>query len=413
MGEEKVKSNPSKMKPKIVRIFSRLNIGGPSIHVVLLSEKLSSKYETILVTGKVQDSEGDMSYLLEEKYSFHHVFIPELGRNIHLWSDWVAFWKIFRLLLREKPAIVHTHTSKAGVLGRIASVLAGVPIRIHTFHGHLFEGYFGKLKTFLIIMAERILAHFTTAIVAISESQKRDLTQRFGICWEKKAVVIRLGFDLTPFQVQKERADSERLRQRFGLPKDRYLIGLVARLIPVKNHASFLRIAKKVLLQRKDVHFVMVGDGELKDSLKQQISGLEIDPYISSLSWQKEVKLIYDALDIVCLTSLNEGTPVSLIEAQACGKPVVAFRVGGVEDVIVSGKSGHLVEAGDERAFSERILSLLAHPEQKAEMGDFGKKVILENFHEGRLITEMDQLYQDCLAGLSSKYLEKLTKRCL
>lgn len=405
MGEEKVKSNPSKMTPKIVRIFSRLNIGGPAIHVVLLSEKLSSKYETILVTGKVQDSEGDMSYLLEEKYSFHHVFIPELGRNIRIWNDWVAFWKIFRLLLREKPAIVHTHTSKAGVLGRIASILACVPVRIHTFHGHLFEGYFGKIKTFLIMMAERILAHFTTAIVAISEAQKRDLTQRFRICREEKVVVIRLGFDLTPFQ--KERADSERLRQRFGLPKDRYLIGLVARLIPVKNHASFLRIAKKVLLQRKDVHFVIVGDGELKDILKQQISGLEIDSYISTLSWQKEIKLIYDVLDIVCLTSLNEGTPVSLIEAQACGKPVVAFRVGGVEDVIVSGKGGHLVEIGDEGTFSERILSLLAHPEQKAEMGDFGKKIILENFHEGRLIKEMDQLYQDCLAGLSGRIVWK------
>ncbi len=396
MGEEKVKPRV-RVAPKIVRIFSRLNIGGPAIHVILLSEKLSPKYETILATGKVGALEGDMSYLLEEKRSFHHVFIPELGRNIRIWNDWVAFWKIFRLLLREKPAIVHTHTSKAGVLGRIASVLARVPVRIHTFHGHLFEGYFGKIKTFLIIMAERILAHFTTAIVAISEAQKRDL-QKFGICplfpAEEKIVVIRLGFDLTPFQ--KERADSE--RQRFGLPKDRYLIGLVARLIPIKNHASFLRIAKKVLLQRKDVHFVIVGDGELKDILKQQISALEIDSHVSLLSWQKEVKPIYDALDIVCLTSFNEGTPVSLIEAQACGKPVVAFRVGGVEDVIISGKSGYLVEIGDESAFSERILSLLAHPEQKAEMGNIGKKVILENFHEGRLIKEMDQLYQDCLS---------------
>jgi glycosyltransferase involved in cell wall biosynthesis len=376
------------MTPKIVRIFSRLNIGGPAIHVVLLSEKLSPKYETILVTGKVGALEGDMSYLLEEKRSFHHVFIPELGRNIRIWNDWVAFWKIFKLLLREKPAIVHTHTSKAGVLGRIASVLARVPVRIHTFHGHLFEGYFGKIKTFLMIMAERILAHFTTAIVAISEAQKRDL-QKFGIC---PLVVIRLGFDLTPFQ--REKADS---RQGFGLPKDRYLIGLVARLIPIKNHASFLRIAKKVLLRRKDVHFVIVGDGELKDVLKQQISELEIDSYTSLLSWHKEIKPIYDSLDIVCLTSLNEGTPVSLIEAQACGKPVVAFRVGGVEDVIVPGKSGYLVEIGDESQFSERILSLLTHPEQRAEMGDFGKKVILENFHEGRLIKEMDQLYQDVM----------------
>lgn len=392
MTEKKVK-----LLPKIVRIFSRLNIGGPAIHVVLLSKKLSPKYETILVTGKIGPSEGDMSYLLNAGDPFHHVFIPELGRNIHIWKDLIAFWKIFRLLCRYKPDIIHTHTAKAGLLGRLAAILARVPIRVHTFHGHLFSHYFHPFKTGLLLVVERWLSRLTSAIVAISESQKRELVQKFKIAKASKIEVVQLGFDLPCHSEQSEESRRD-LRQKFNLPSDCFCVGIVGRLILIKNHSAFLRIAKETLKHKKGVHFLMVGDGECRGDLVRQIAELDMQDQVSLISWQKELKSLYDLFDVVCLTSLNEGTPVSLIEAQACGKPVVAFRAGGIEDVVSDHQSGYLIPLNDERLFAEKILFLLDHPEKRREMGEFGKKRVFENFHEKRLVREVDQLYQRLLS---------------
>lgn len=388
---------------KIVRIFSRLNIGGPSLQVVLLSDQLPSSYQTILVTGNVSKEEGNMSYVIPPLQNFKHVLIPELGRNIHFAKDVIAFWKILKLLWKEKPHIVHTHTAKAGILGRSAAFLARVPIRIHTFHGHVFSNYFGPLKSRLIIYIERILALLTTHIIAISLKQKEDLVNRYKIASEKKVILVPLGFDLTVFEG--ETSDKEHIKKEFHLPLQKpYLVGMVGRLVPIKNHMLFLKVAKKIILQRQDVHFLIVGDGECFHSLQKTIQALELNMHVTILGWQRKLKPIYDILDVVCLTSLNEGTPVSLIEAQACGKAVVATAVGGIEDVVFSDKNGYVVSLdtyGDkEYKFAEKILFLLDHPEEREAMQQFGRKFVQKNFNKDRLLKDIDHLYQTILKNI-------------
>ncbi len=384
-------------KIKVVRIFSRLNIGGPSLQVVLLSEYLSSTYETILVTGSVDTQEGDMSYLLRDQKKYRHIFIPELGRSIHFWRDFVAFYKLVKLLMDEKPDVVHTHTAKAGVLGRLAAILTRVPVRIHTFHGHTFSGYFNPFKTFIIIEAERILAYFTTKIIAISLRQKEDLVSKYKIASENKILIIPLGFDLSRFV--KPWVETLEVKQKFQLPMNKYMIGIVGRLVPIKNHRLFLKIAKNIIRMRQDVHFVIVGDGECYGLIKDEIKNMGIENHCSLLGWQKELKSIYAILDVVCLTSLNEGTPVSLIEAQACGKVVIATDVGGVEDIVLSGKNGYVVSLNDEDGFVKLIVSLLDNPGLRQTMGEYGKEFVWNNFGKERLLRDVDSLYSKLLVG--------------
>ena len=376
---------------KIVRIFSRLNIGGPSLQVVLLSEHLSPLYETILVTGHVDLEEGDMSYLLQSTKKYRHVFIPELGRNIHVWKDLIAFYKIVKLLRDERPMIVHTHTAKAGVLGRLAACVARVPIRIHTFHGHVFNGFFHPLKTRFVIGIEKLLAYVTTAIIAISPRQKDDLVHKYKITSEKKIVIIPLGFDLSSFMGLPK--DSLSVKQHFNFPTNKYLIGMVGRLVPIKNHIFFLNIAKKIIDKRQDVHFVIVGEGEQYERIRTEIQRMEISNSFSLLGWQKELKPIYDILDIVCLTSLNEGTPVSLIEAQACEKVIVATDVGGVRDIVFPGENGYVVSLGDENEFIKKIITLLEDRKIRQKMGSCGKKFVFENFDKEKLLENINKLY--------------------
>ena len=375
---------------KIVRIFSRLNIGGPSLQVTLLSEHLSPPYETILVTGNVDQKEGDMSYLLHGQKKYRHVFIPELGRNVQIWKDFIAFVKIVKLLIQEKPDIVHTHTAKAGVLGRLAAIITRVPIRVHTFHGHVFNGYFSPFKTWLIIGAEKILAYFTTGIVAISTRQKEDLVNTYKIASKDKVLVIPLGFDLSHFVGVHQ--DNIELKKRLNLPLNKYLIGIVGRLTPIKNHGLFLKIAKKLIQIRQDVHFVIVGNGECYREIQDEICNGELLAHCSLLGWQKELKPIYEVLDIVCLTSLNEGTPVSLIEAQACGKVVIASDVGGVRDVVLS-ENGYVIPLQNEDEFVQKIIYLLDHSDMRQKMGKTGQKFVFENFGKEKLLINIDELY--------------------
>ena len=380
---------------KVVRIFSRLNVGGPSLHVNLLSQELSKNYETILVTGQVSDWEGDMSYLLESKKNFRHILIPELGRNVHFWRDFIAFWKILKLLREEKPDIVHTHTAKAGILGRAAALIAGVPVRVHTFHGHIFSGYFGKLKTSLIILVERTLAFFTSQIVAISPRQKKELVYRYRIAKADKVSVIPLGLDLTYFG--KPSVNRNEALKKFSLPMNTYLVGIIGRLVPIKNHLFFLEVAKKIVRVRKDVHFIIVGGGELLELLQKKVRAFQLQNDVTFLGWQRELKPIYDILDIVCLTSLNEGTPVSLIEAQACGKPIVATRVGGVEDVVFSEKNGYLTSIDDIEGFSQKVMFLLDQPDIRDKMKQFSQTFVKTYYTKEILLKNMDCLYQKIL----------------
>jgi len=379
---------------KILRIITRLNIGGPAIHAVLLTKGL--RFKTQLVTGSVGEGEGDMSYLAEEK-GVRPILIPELGRKIRWRDDIVAFLKLYRLIKKEKPDIIHTHMAKAGTLGRLAGIVAGVPIRIHTFHGHVFQGYFNPLATKLFIIIERVLARFCQRIVTISPAQYHQLCYDYKIAPRDRFVLIPLGFDLAPFLNSETQAG--RLRKELDIPLETYLIGIIGRLTPVKNHRLFFRAAREVLKREPEVKFLVIGDGELREELNAFVKKLGIEEKVIFLGWRRDMDLIYADLDVVVLTSINEGTPVTLIEAMASAKPVVATRVGGVPDVVKDGVNGILVPPEDAAGLAQGMLKLLKDKGLREDFGRAGREFVRERFSQDRLIMDMENLYTSVLDG--------------
>jgi len=385
-------------KIKVLRIIARLNIGGPARHVVILTGGLDKdRYDSILVSGAVGKGEGDMSYLAEEG-RIRRVFVPELGRSINPLADFIAFFKILNAIRREKPHIVHTHTAKAGTLGRIAAIFAGVPVKIHTFHGHVFYGYFNRFATGYFLWVERMLARFTDRIIAISEGQKEDLLYRYKIGQEGKYSVINLGLDLEPFL----HVDSKKgiFRQRHGLDKDAILVGLIGRLVPVKNHRMFIKVARLIKGQIEPdifnrVKFVIVGDGPEKPALTAYANSIGIGKSVIFTGWAHDLIEVYADIDIVALTSRNEGTPLSIIEAFASAKPVIATDVGGVGDV--AGGVGILTARDDDDAFTKALGELIRSDEMRREMGMKGRMAVMEKFSKERLVSQTEKLYEELI----------------
>lgn len=377
-------------KLKVVRVIARLNVGGPAIHTVLLTRDLDPKrFESILVTGTEGPDEGSMrDWAIEQGVT--PVIIPELGREISPFADLKVLFKLYRLFRREKPDIVHTHTAKAGFVARLAAWLAAVPIIVHTFHGHVFHSYFGPLKTRLFIFIEQVLAHLTDRIITISQLQRQEILE-YGIASSDKILIISLGFDLEPFLTN----DCWRgqLRAEFGFAERIKLVGIVARLTGVKNHELFLEAAALVHKRCESVQFLIVGDGELRTDLEQQAERLGLNGVVSFLGWRQDLPAIYADLDLVVLTSRNEGTPVTLIEAQASGCPVVATKVGGVPDIILDGETGYLVPPNDAHALAETMLQALSDDSQK--LGQAGRQLVKEKFSVSRLVHDIETLYND------------------
>jgi len=376
-------------KIKVVRVIARLNIGGPAIHTVLLARDLNpNRFESILVTGLEEPHEGSMRDWAAQQ-GVIPVIIPELGREISPIADLKVLFKLYQLFRREKPDIVHTHTAKAGFVGRLAAWLAGVPIVVHTFHGHVFHSYFGLFKTRLFIFLERVLAHLTNRIITISQLQRQEIVG-YGIASPDKIVIIPLGFDLEPFLA----SDSLRgqVRAELGFTNEIKLVGIVARLTHVKNHKLFLEAAALVRQQCDFAHFLIVGDGELRAELEQLTKNLGLSDAVSFLGWRQDLPSIYADLDLVVLTSHNEGTPVTLIEAQASGCPVVATAVGGIPDIIIDKETGHLVPLNDAQALAETILATLKSDSQK--LGQAGRQMVKERFSVTRLVRDIETLYE-------------------
>lgn len=385
-----------KKKIKIVRIITRLNIGGPAIHTILLNEGLhGDRFETYLVTGRPHSSEGDMSALAQEK-NLRIEYISELRREIGL-NDIMAFFKLLRFMLRIKPDIVHTHTAKAGALGRLAAILAGVPVRIHTFHGHVLDGYFSPLKTRLFIFIERFLAYFTDKLITVSDSIREEIVVKFKIAPRQKCDVIKLGFDLSEF------LDNEHLRWNFrkkiGVDGNILLVGIVGRIVPIKNHRMFLDVVKDITDRRgsPNVRFIIIGGGEMSNELIDYAKKIKVDQFVKFTGWAEDTASVYADLDVVALTSLNEGTPVSLIEALASSKPVVATDVGGVKDIVKDGEDGFLAEKNNVKDFSDKLLNLLSDERQRARFGARGRELVREEYAGERLIKEIDELYEKAL----------------
>ena len=335
-------------KLKVLRIITRLNVGGPSIHAILLTKYLDpERFDCTLATGDVGEHEGDMSYYAES-LDIRPIRIPGLGREISLFDDFRAFFRLVSLIISLKPDVIHTHLGKAGTLGRGAGMLAkfvliftGKKIKIfHTLHGHFFYGYFGPVKTRVFIHIERMLARICTALVVISPRQKQDIIQTYRIVPERKVRLIPLGFDFTKVLTAPE--DGRDVRRDAGADKGCLLLGIIGRLTGIKNHRLFLEGVSRYCDQSTapPLRCVVVGDGELREELEAYARDLGIDDTIRFVGWRRDMGEIYRGLDILVLTSDNEGTPVTVIEAMAAGVPVVSTAVGGVPDLLGIDETG-------------------------------------------------------------------------
>lgn len=379
---------------KILRIIARLNIGGPALHVIILNSELSAeRYVSTLVTGKESPAEGNMIDYAAQR-GVEPVVIDALGREIDLRVDLRALVSLIRLINENRPDIVHTHTAKAGFLGRIAAKLTGVPIIIHTFHGHVFHSYFGYLKTKFFLWLERLLAKFTDVIITVGDQQRWEIIQ-YGVAEPDKVVSVPLGLNLKPFVATS--TDPGQLRRELSLAQDILLVGIVARLVPIKNHVCFLKAAKLILEQFDGVRFLIIGDGELRTGLEAMARELGIESRVIFMGFQHNLRKIYAGLDVVTLSSFNEGLPVALIEAMAAGKPVVSTNVGGVGDLILDGENGLLVPSNDPQGLADAMLYLLRKPERRKMMGRAGRRKAYPQFDKKRLLDDVDSLYQKLL----------------
>ncbi|MBC8171595.1 MAG: glycosyltransferase family 4 protein [Anaerolineae bacterium] len=377
---------------KIMRIIARLNIGGPAIHVTLLTRKLSAPaYESQLVTGNIDPEEGDMSYYATQ-HQIEPLVVPELGRSLNPLRDIITIWKLYRLMRQEQPDIVHTHTAKAGFVGRWAAKLAGVPVILHTFHGHVFAGYFSPLKTRFFIWLEQLTARISDTIITLTQGLRRELVEDYRIARREKFTVLPLGLDLEPFARTPRKAGD--FRRQWHIPADAPLVGIAGRFVPVKNHALFLAAAALVRQQRPDAHFVLIGDGELRAEVEQQIEALGLRDCITLTGWQRDLTTAYGDMDVFVISSVNEGTPVTVIEALSAGCPVVATAVGGLPDLLDGGAFGELVPSQDQTALANAILKVLANPPDTR----LAQKAMLDRYGIERLVSDLDSLYRGLLA---------------
>ena len=322
-----------------------------------------------------------------------------MQRSINPKNDRIAYNKIQKIIQDFKPDIVHTHASKAGALGRRAAFNAKIPQIYHTFHGHVFHSYFGSLKTNLYKNIERRLAKKCTNIIAISELQKKELSEIHQICPAEKIKVIPLGFDLTPFYTNTE-AKRKEFRSKWNIKENEIAIGIVGRIVPIKDHVFFIHVIERVLKKTtKKIRVFIVGDGEERVNIQALISKKKLS-YSSNrtpalfqfTSWIKNVDEVNAGMDIICLTSKNEGTPVSLIEAQASGNPIVSTNVGGIENVISADETGYLSDVGDLEQFTINLLKLIENEGVRNNMSNKGReRSSLYSFEN--LISNMKSLY--------------------
>jgi len=379
---------------KVLRLFSRLNIGGPSVHVILLTAGLDPLgYETRLVVGDEAEREGNLFELAESK-GVRWLRMPGLEREIRPIGDLRCLWALVRLMREERPTIVHTHTAKAGVVGRIAARLSRVPIVVHTYHGHVLRGYFGRAKSAVFRCIEAALARVTHAVLTVSDAVSRDLVE-MGVVPADRLRVVPLGLELQPLAGGLQRGG---LRREAGFADDAPLVGIVGRLVPIKDVGCFLEAAALVLRSRPQARFSIVGDGAERARLEKQALRLGLGNRVHFHGWKRDLPGLYGDLDLVVNCSRNEGTPVALIESLAAARPVVATRVGGTPDVLRDGRFGALVAPGDPAALAGAILEHLETPERGREMARAGQSEVLTRYSVQRLVTDMDELYRSLLA---------------
>ena len=386
---------------RIVRIITRLNIGGPAIQATTLAARLhGGDFDTLLVHGRTDQDEGDIRTVLDSG-PLTSAYVRSLRRPIAPVSDAMAFAAVYRILCRFRPAIVHTHTGKAGTIGRLAALAynrtTGRSRRarlVHTYHGHFFEGYFRPTLAAAFAAIERQLGRHTDAIVAISPRIRDDIVQEHRIGRPDQVRVVPLGFELGRF-ASLDGTGRRAARIELGLPAGGRVVTTVGRLVPIKQQWLFLEMAARVAARALDGMFLLAGDGPLRHDLERRASDLGMDDRVRFLGWRSDLPRLYAASDVFVLTSGNEGTPVALIEAMAAGVASVSTDVGGVRDVITGPETGALVTSGNVEALVEAVSSLLTSKRAREAMGMGGRASVLDRFGFDRLVEDLVALYHE------------------
>lgn len=381
---------------RVVRIQSRICVGGPALHSILLTEGLryqrGARYDTHLFGGALEDGESSMVPFAEAR-GLNVELVPEMKRSVSPADDLKALLKLTRRIREIQPTIVHTHTAKAGAIGRTAAKLAGTPIVVHTFHGHVFDGYFHPAKAQAFVAAERALAKATDVILSLSEQQRFDLAYKYRIAPVEKIRVIPLGLELDRF-LSVNRGQRGALRQALGLPEAASLIMAVGRLVPIKRFDLLIAAFAEVLAAHPEAHLAIAGDGAPEERQKLEALARPLGGRVHFLGWRRDLEQLYADADVLALTSDNEGTPVTVLEALSSGLPVVATRVGGVEDV-VNAELGTLVTPGDTKAIASALIERLG---AKAELPFAVREQIAARYSHRRLIADISALYDGLVA---------------
>ncbi|MGR3302279.1 MAG: glycosyltransferase family 4 protein [Candidatus Scalindua sp.] len=390
-------------KTRVIHIITRLDKGG-SAETTLLTVSLLNRerYEVFLLHGFTLESNMgheeneavELDMAMAEDKGVRIFVIPSLVRRLSFTNDILAFISIYRLIKQIKPHIVHTHTSKAGVLGRLAAYLAGVPIIIHTPHGHVFHSYYGLILTNIFVFAEKISSFMTDKIVALTEKEKDEHLER-GIASAEKFTIIHSGVKLDDFVNMN--IDIKAKRKELGIPPGYNVVGTVGRLVPIKGYKYLISAAKEIVEVIDKTVFVIVGDGYLKFELEKYAEAVGVRKDIIFTGWRVDSSDILHLFDVFVLPSLNEGMGRVIIEAMALGKPVVASSVGGILDLIKDGENGILVPPRDSNALGNAILQLIRNKDLAEKIGNNGKAMVYPEFDISVMLKKIDSLYETLL----------------
>lgn len=392
---------------KVIYVVTRIAMDSACKQAILVSENMDREiYETLLVRGSCESNEVCMSRWIDER-NIRNVHIPQMKREIRLISDFIAWLKMLWLFIKEKPDIVHTRTAKAGTIGRIAAKVAGVPVIIHTFDGHVFNGYFGKWKTRFILGVERMLARFTTRIIAISNSQKQELIEYLKISDPDKIKVIHIGFD---FDNDLKPAENGSIRDEFNFSDDDLLVGYVGRLAPIKRLDRLIDAYELVAKKVPSAKFVIIGDGEQREEITEWVKEKNLHDRTYFLGVRQDMAKVYSALDVIALSSDNEGTPAVLIEALNYEIPVVATNVGGVPDVVADGENGLLCEDNGPKHLAENLITVLNNKDLRNRLGHRGRSDVRNRFSLETLLQKLSALYIGELSAKSVKLKDRLAE---
>jgi glycosyltransferase involved in cell wall biosynthesis len=383
---------------KILRIIARLNVGGPARHVALLNDGLQRRgHGTLLVFGALDTGEASLEGPARE-LGIPMLRVPDLGRSVRVGSDLRAFVALVRVMFRERPDVVHTHTAKAGTLGRLAALVYNGTRRksrraliVHTFHGHVLEGYFSTPINRLVRAAERWLARISDRIVTISPRQRHDIVERFAVAPAAKTSVVPLGLDLDALLSLDD--DMSGLRGSIGAATADVVVGYVGRMVPVKDLDTLVRAFAQACAAVPSLRLVLAGDGPERAQTEKLAEELGVAGRVHFLGWVSNLAALYATIDLFALSSVNEGTPVAAIEAMAAARAVVATSVGGVPDVVDPGVTGLLVPARDAGAMSAALIALAADRERRAVMGRAGRERARARYSYRRLVDDIEQLY--------------------